>query len=63
MTEAEQIAAVRALTRDEAIDFYADIVSRGNQDEIRWLARHDRFFLLGVLMERADVLGEASAGS
>lgn len=62
MTEAEQIAAVRALTRDEAIDFYADIVSRGNQDEIRWLARHDRFFLLGVLMERADVLGEARAG-
>ena len=63
MTEEEQIRAIRSLTRDETIELYTDIVSRGDADEIRWMARNDRYFLLGVLMERPDVLGVAKPGT
>lgn len=57
MTDEEQVRLLRSLTRSEAVEFYQDIVSQGIEEQIRWLARNDRYFLLGVLMERPDVLG------
>lgn len=42
-------AAIHAMTRKEALDFYVAIVNSGDFEAIRWLGRNDRFFLLGVL--------------
>ena len=49
-------ATIHAMTRREALDFYVAIVNSGDVEAIRWLGRNDRFFLLGVLMQREDVL-------
>lgn len=49
-------AAIHAMTRKEALEFYVAIVNSGDVEAIRWLGRNDRFFLLGVLMQREDVL-------
>ena len=47
---------IRALTRKEALEFYDEIVASGDNSAIRWLAKNDRFFLLGCIMQRQDVL-------
>lgn len=51
------------LSREEAVEFYQDVVGHGDIEEIRWLGRHDRYFLLGVLMDREDILGIVPAGA
>lgn len=39
---------------DSALKVYADILTRGEQDELRWMCRNDRFFLLTCGMGRSD---------
>ena len=51
-----EIKTIRAMGRKEALAFYAEVVDGGNADAVRWLGRNDRFFLLGCLMQRQDVL-------
>lgn len=43
-----------SLTLDEAKTYYVDVLTRGNPDELRWMCRHDRFFLLVYGMGRID---------
>ena len=52
----KEIEAIRGMTRAEALAFYQEVLSGGDREAVRWLGRHDRFFLLGCLMMRADVL-------
>lgn len=47
---------LRALTREQALAFYEEAVASGGLDAARWLARNDRFFLLGCVLGRPDVL-------
>ena len=53
---AEEIEAIRAMAREEALEFYRELLDGGDVEAIRWLGRNDRFFLLGCLMMRGDVL-------
>lgn len=53
MTELEEI---RAMRREEALAFYRSVLESGDMEAVRWLGRNDRFFLLGCLMARGDVL-------
>lgn len=55
MTELE---AIRAMTREEALAFYGELLKGGDEEAVRWLGRNDRFFLLGCLMQREDVLSK-----
>lgn len=57
-SEQELLKAIRALSWEETIDFYEDVLSSHDEERVRWLGRNDRYFLLGVLMQRPDVLGE-----
>ena len=47
---------LRSLDRRQALAFYRTLLDGGDRDALRWMARHDRFFLLGCLMLREDVL-------
>lgn len=53
MTELEDL---RSLTRLQALDLYDGVLASGDVDAARWLARNDRFFLLGCVLGRPDVL-------
>ena len=53
MTELETI---RSMSRVEALRFYDEALRSGDIEVLRWLGRNDRFFLLGCLMMRQDVL-------
>lgn len=53
MSELEEL---RGLTREETLAFYEEAVATGGVEAARWLARNDRFFLLGCVLGRADVL-------
>ncbi len=53
MTELETI---RAMSRVDALRLYDEALRSGDADVLRWLGRNDRFFLLGCLMMRPDVL-------
>ncbi len=52
MTDAD----LRAWTYLEAVAAYRTILARANIDEMRWMCRHDRFFLLTCVMGRRDAL-------
>lgn len=54
--EREKIETIRNLTREKALEFYEEVRKEDNMAVVRWLGRNDRFFLLGVLMQREDVL-------
>ena len=56
----ELIDDIRGLKRDDAIDFYREVLASGDREAVRYLARNDRFFLLGCVMLRPDVLGEVT---
>ena len=43
----ELIDDIRGLKRDDAIDFYREVLASGDREAVRYLARNDRFFLLG----------------
>lgn len=62
-SDAEVIKAIRALSWEETIDFYQEVLASGDEERVRWLGRNDRYFLLGVLMQRPDVLGEVRASA
>ena len=51
-----EIETIRAMNRTEALAFYDEVLKSGDVDAARWLGRNDRFFLLGCLMMRQDVL-------
>lgn len=51
-----EVEAIRAMSRIEALKFYDEALRSGDMDVLRWLGRNDRFFLLGCLMMREDVL-------
>lgn len=53
MTELDEL---RSLTRLQALELYDDVLGRGDVGAARWLARNDRFFLLGCVLGRPDVL-------
>lgn len=53
MTEVE---AIRAMGRADALRLYDEALKSGDMEVLRWLGRNDRFFLLGCLMMRQDVL-------
>ena len=57
-TGAEELAAIRSMAREEALAFYDAVLASGDLEAARWLGRNDRFFLLGCLMGRPDVLGK-----
>ena len=38
---------LRSLDRRQALAFYRTLLDGGDRDALRWMARHDRFFLLG----------------
>ena len=44
------------LTYAQANTLYCDVLTRGDVDELRWLCRHDRFFLLAFGLGRADAI-------
>ena len=52
----EEIETIRAMSRKDALEFYREVVDSGDAEAVRWLGRNDRFFLLGCLMMRSDVL-------
>ena len=54
----EAIERIRSMTRTEALAFYDEVLKSGDVEAIRWLGRNDRFFLLGCLMQREDVLSK-----
>lgn len=54
----EELEAIRKLTRKEALEFYGEVLKSPDKELVRWLGRNDRFFLLGCLMGREDVLGK-----
>ena len=56
----ELIDDIRGLKRDDALAFYDEVLSSGDREAVRYLARNDRFFLLGCVMQRPDVLGEVT---
>jgi len=57
MTAAAPAAAdLLDLTFDEAQEVYADVLTRGDRDELRCLCRKDRYFLLLFGMGRRDML-------
>ena len=56
----ELIDHIRRLSRAEALAFYDEVLKSGDMEAVRYLARNDRFFLLGCVMQRPDVLGEAT---
>ena len=56
----ELIDDIRGLKRDDALDFYREVLASGDREAVRYLARNDRFFLLGCVMLRPDVLGEVT---
>lgn len=41
---------------DETLTVYADVLTDGDQDELRWMCRNDRFFLLTCGMGRSDAV-------
>ena len=47
---------LRSLDRLQCLKLYNDLLEGGDKEALRWLARSDRFFLLGCLMMRPDVL-------
>ena len=47
---------VWSLTYEQASAFYCDVLTRGDVDEMRWLCRHDRYFLLVCGLGRADAV-------
>lgn len=51
-----ELEAIRAMKRTDAILFYREMLRANDREALRWLARNDRFFLLGCLMMRQDVL-------
>lgn len=51
-----ELLQIRSMSRLEALEFYDALLSSGDVEAIRWLGRNDRFFLLGCLMQRQDVL-------
>lgn len=51
-----EIETIRSMSRADALEFYDEALRSGDMDVLRWLGRNDRFFLLGCLMLRADVL-------
>lgn len=52
MTEAD----LQAMTLDRAKDVYREALAKGDPDALRWLARHDRFFMLTCILGRTDAL-------
>ena len=52
----KELETIRAMSRADALAFYGDVMASGDIEAIRWLGRNDRFFLLGCLMMREDVL-------
>jgi predicted phage terminase large subunit-like protein len=49
-------ATLQAMTFGEAKAEYRAVLDRSDVDELRWMCRHDRFFLLTCVMGRADAL-------
>lgn len=43
------------LSREDAEAVYADAVERDDHGAMQWLARNDRYFMLSVVLRRADV--------
>lgn len=51
-----ELDTIRSMSRVEALEFYDAVLASGDVEALRWLGRNDRFFLLGCLMMRQDVL-------
>lgn len=45
-------------SRKECEQIYADAMAANDRDALRWLARHDRYFLLTVMLRRPDARHE-----
>lgn len=50
----EDELALWRLPRKDAEEIYAHAIARNDRDGLRWLACHDRYFLLTVVLQRAD---------
>lgn len=43
-------------TYEQALDIYKGVLTRGDSEEMRWMCRNDRFFLLTCGMGRSDAI-------
>ena len=53
-----ELEELRALSYENTLKFYDEILKANSTEALRWLCRNDRFFLLGAMMMRADVLSK-----
>ena len=56
MTTSNSREALLSATYNQALDVYSGVLTRGDREELRWMCRNDRFFLLTCGMGRSDAV-------